>query len=115
MTPKDVLTNRNFCPMPWTGLMYNVDGTVKNCIRSNGVVGNIKNNTIEQILSGSINQHTQQTMLNNQPVSQCEPCYVLEQDKRGFEMVSDRVFYIRELILAVSTAALNLAAGGPMN
>lgn len=97
MTPKDILTNRNFCPMPWTGLMYNVDGTVKNCIRSKGIVGNIKNNSIKQILSGPINQCTQQTMLNNQPVSQCDPCYVLEQDKRGFEIISDRIFYIREL------------------
>lgn len=36
--------------MPWTGLMYNVDGKVKNCIRSAGELGNLKNNTIEEIL-----------------------------------------------------------------
>ena len=52
MTPKDILTNRHFCPMPWTGLMYNFDGKVKNCIRSDyttGGLGNIKDNTIEEI------------------------------------------------------------------
>ena len=58
MTPKDILTNKHFCPMPWTGLMYNVDGRVKNCIRSDpatGTLGNIKDNTIEEILLGSTN------------------------------------------------------------
>lgn len=97
MTPKDVLTNRNFCPMPWTGLMYNVDGKVKNCIRSAGELGNLKNNTIEEILHGDINLDTQQRMLDNQPGKTCHTCYDLEGDKKGFDIISDRIFYIREL------------------
>ena len=51
MNSKEYLTNRAFCPMPWTGIMYNFDGTVKNCIRSAGPIGNINNNSIEEILS----------------------------------------------------------------
>ena len=97
MTPKDILTNRNFCPMPWTGLMYNVDGSVKNCIRSAGVLGNIKDNTIQEILSNDINCGTQQRMLDQQPGPHCHPCYELENNKAGFEIISDRIFYIREL------------------
>lgn len=97
MTPKDILTNRNFCPVPWTGLMYNTDGTVKNCIRSSGVLGNLKNNTIQEILTGPVNQCTQQDMLNNRPGKHCSPCYDLENNKKGFEIISDRIFYIREL------------------
>jgi MoaA/NifB/PqqE/SkfB family radical SAM enzyme len=83
--------------MPWTGLMYNLDGTVKNCIRSSGTLGNIKQNTIQEILSNKVNCLTQQNMLNNQPGPTCSPCYELENNKTGFEIISDRIFYIKEL------------------
>lgn len=97
MTPKDLLTNKNFCPMPWTGLMYNVDGKVKNCIRSAGAIGNLKDNTVEEILHGTTNLETQQAMLENRPGKNCHTCYNLEHNKTGFDIISDRIFYIREL------------------
>jgi MoaA/NifB/PqqE/SkfB family radical SAM enzyme len=97
MNPKDMLTNPNFCPMPWTGIMYNFDGTVKNCIRSSGRLGNIKEQEVEHILQGTTNLQTQQNMLDRQPGPHCDPCYVLEKNKRSFDIVSDRIFYIREL------------------
>ena len=97
MTPKDMLTNPAFCPVPWTGLMYNFDGTVKNCIRSASPIGNIKDQAAEQILSNMHNQDTQFRMLQGKPGTKCYPCYDLEKDRRGFDIISDRVFYIREL------------------
>lgn len=97
MNPKDYIKNQAFCPIPWTGLMYNFDGEVKNCIRSAIPLGNIKDNTIEQILLGEKNLTRQQQMLNNQKPSSCNPCYELEQNKKGFEIISDRIFYLREL------------------
>ena len=96
MTPRDMLTNSRFCPMPWTGLMYNFDGTVKNCIRSAGPLGNIKDQSIESILVDN-NQPRQQQIVDQQPVETCHTCYDLERGKRGFDHISDRVFYIREL------------------
>ena len=96
MTPRDMLTNPTFCPMPWTGLMYNFDGAVKNCIRSAGPLGNIKDQSIEQILVGN-NQSRQQQIVDQQPVETCQTCYDLERGKRGFDHISDRIFYIREL------------------
>jgi sulfatase maturation enzyme AslB (radical SAM superfamily) len=83
--------------MPWTGLMYNTDGKVKNCIRSAGSIGNIKDNTIDEILKGPVNSKTQSNMLSNQPGDDCYTCYDLEKNKSGFDIISDRVFYIREL------------------
>ena len=97
MTPKDMLTNRTFCPVPWTGLMYNFDGKVKNCIRSAGTIGDIKTDTIQDIMLGSTNVSAQQNIVNNQPVATCHTCYDLEGDKTGFNIISDRIFYIREL------------------
>jgi MoaA/NifB/PqqE/SkfB family radical SAM enzyme len=96
MTPKDMLTNPSFCPMPWTGMMYNFDGKVKNCIRSAGPLGNIKNQSIESILVDN-NLPRQHQIINQQPVATCHTCYDLERGKRGFDHISDRVFYIREL------------------
>jgi sulfatase maturation enzyme AslB (radical SAM superfamily) len=97
MTPKDMLTNRTFCPMPWTGLMYNFDGQIKNCIRSAGAIGDLKRDAIQDIVLGSTNISTQHNIVNNQPVSTCHTCYDLEGDKSGFNIISDRIFYIREL------------------
>ena len=99
MTPKDILTNKHFCPMPWTGLMYNFDGEVKNCIRSDsatGRLGNIKDNTIEEILLGPTNVTKQINITNNKPAAGCHTCYDLEHGKQGFDIISDRIFYIRE-------------------
>lgn len=92
-----MLTNPQFCPMPWTGLMYNFDGTVKNCIRSSTPLGNIQQQSIEQILTGNINADRQSKIQQQEPVDSCRPCKDIEQNKRGFEIISDRVFYIREL------------------
>jgi MoaA/NifB/PqqE/SkfB family radical SAM enzyme len=97
MTPKDILTNTAFCPMPWTGLMYNSDGTVKNCIRSAETLGNIKDNPIKEIVLGNNNNIRQSMMLNKIKPINCKPCYDLEINKKSFDIISDRIFYIREL------------------
>ena len=97
MNEKEYLTNKNFCPIPWTGLMYNFDGNVKNCIRSSEPIGNIQKNNIEDILSGKENTSTKENMLANKPGSRCNPCYELDKEKKSFEIISDRIFYLREL------------------
>ena len=97
MTPRDILTNPYFCPMPWTGLMYNMDGTVKNCIRSAEPIGNIADAPIENILLGERNRQSQAMIDQQQPVNRCQPCYHLERGKQRHDIISDRIFYIREL------------------
>lgn len=99
MTPKDMLTNPYFCRMPWQGLMYNFDGKVKNCIRSIDTmpIGDIKHQPIEQIVVGRENVNRQNKIVNRQPVTSCSTCYELEHGKKGFDIISDRVFYIKEL------------------
>jgi len=97
MDAKRALTDGTFCPMPWTGLMYNFDGSVRNCIRNEGFIGNIKYNTIEEILQGPVNIATQTAILDSKPGPTCYPCYNLERNKKGFSIISDRIFYIREL------------------
>ena len=99
MIPKDMLTNPAFCPIPWTGLMYNFDGMVKNCIRSDFAqpIGNLQNKPIESILLGEENVSRQEKIINKLPVPSCHTCKDLERGKKGFDIISDRMFYIREL------------------
>ena len=99
MTPKDIFTNPAFCPMPWTGLMYNFDGKVKNCIRSAETmpIGNIANTPIEEIVLGKENVARQTKIINKTAVPSCHTCKDLENNKQGLDIISDRVFYIREL------------------
>jgi hypothetical protein len=77
--------------------MYNVDGTVKNCIRSAEPIGNIADAPIETIVLGKKNCQAQQNIEQGRPVSRCQPCYHLERGKQRHDIVSDRIFYIREL------------------
>jgi MoaA/NifB/PqqE/SkfB family radical SAM enzyme len=97
MNGKEYLTNKNFCPIPWTGLMYNFDGNIKTCIRSSEPIGNIKTSSIQEILHNDKNLDTRLKMLANSPGLRCYPCYDLEKEKKSFEIISDRVFYLREL------------------
>lgn len=79
--------------------MYNFDGTVRNCIRgaSKEPIGNIQSTNIHDILLGGINTTRQQNILNGNPIPSCQGCYDLEQGKKSFDIISDRIFYIREL------------------
>jgi uncharacterized Fe-S cluster-containing radical SAM superfamily protein len=95
-----MLTDGVFCPIPWTGFMYNFNGTVKNCIRSSHqlpTIGNLCDNTIEEILHGEANLAVQQSILESKQVPSCHTCYDLECGKAGLDIISDRIFYIREL------------------
>ena len=85
--------------MPWTGLMYNFDGKVKNCIRSDektGLLGNIKQVPIEEILLGPVNVTKQTNITNNKSAAGCHTCYDLERGKEGLDIISVRIIYIRE-------------------
>jgi MoaA/NifB/PqqE/SkfB family radical SAM enzyme len=95
MDSKEYLTNRAFCPVPWTSIMYNFDGTVKNCIRSAGPIGNINDNSIEEILRNDY--LIKADMQLGQKFARCNPCYELEQQQNNFNIISDRVFYLKEL------------------
>ena len=97
MNEKEYLTNRAFCPMPWTGFVYNPTGTVANCTRSNGELGNIKESSIQDILANTKNIAVKQSMIDGIPNVDCNGCYSKEKSKTSFEIISDRVFYLKEL------------------
>lgn len=97
MNKKDYLTNKFFCPIPWTGFHYNFDGTVKNCVRSPGIIGNLQDNSIEEIIHGDVNKKTKTLMLESSPGDDCHVCYNLEKNNNSLDIISDRIFYLKEL------------------
>lgn len=95
MNSKEYLTNKSFCPIPWTGFMYNSNGDVMNCIRSQTAIGNLKDAPLTSILES--NTQTKENMLAQKGGIGCYGCYSLEFDKKSFDIISDRVFYLKEL------------------
>jgi len=84
-----------FCPIPWTGFQYNSNGDVLNCIRSQRPIGNLLDKSIHEILAENTN--TKRNMLDNKPGLGCNVCYNLEETTTKFDIISDRVFYLKEL------------------
>lgn len=97
MNHKEFLTNPVMCPLPWTGFYMNVDGEVKNCIVSETNIGSLRDEPLDNILHGQKNLDIQQSMLSGVEHKNCQECHKLEQGKSNFDIVSSRVYYIREL------------------
>lgn len=95
MDPKEYLTNKSFCPIPWTGFMYNSNGDVMNCIRSQLPIGNLNDQSLIEILDK--NNKIKQDMRARQSGAGCDNCYRLETNEKSFDIISDRIFYLKEL------------------
>lgn len=97
MDAKELLTNRSFCPLPWTGFIVQQNGDIKNCVLAKDVIGNIDIEPIENILNGERNTKIKRQMLDNQKPSSCAGCYKLEENKNNFDIISQRIYYLKEL------------------
>jgi radical SAM protein with 4Fe4S-binding SPASM domain len=97
MHAKKILTNKSFCPLPWAGFIVQQNGDVKNCVLSTEVIGNIDTNSIEEILAGEKNIKIKEEMLADKKPASCIGCYQLEKDKNNFDIISQRIYYIKEL------------------
>ena len=95
MDHKTYIKNRMFCPIPWQGFQYNANGDVLNCIRSQRPIGNLKDKSIHDILRE--NTEIKQNMLDEKPGLGCNVCYDIEENKKSFDIISDRIFYLKEL------------------
>lgn len=97
MDAKRILTNRSFCPLPWTGFIVQQNGDVKNCVLANKVLGNVNEKSIQEILSGNTNLEIKRDMLSDQKPDSCNGCYKLEENKKNFDIISQRIYYMKEL------------------
>ena len=92
------LLDKNFCVLPWTGFELEPNGVVKNCIISKETIGNIHQNSIEDILQSKKNLEIKTQMLNKEFPNNCTGCYFQEKDRvTSFENISSRLYYAKEL------------------
>ena len=92
------LLDKNFCVLPWTGFELEPNGVVKNCIISKETIGNIHQNSIEDILQSKKNLEIKAQMLNKEFPNNCTGCYFQEKDRTtSFESISSRLYYAKEL------------------
>ena len=97
MDPKQLLKNKSFCPLPWTGFIVHQNGNIRNCILAKDIIGNINDNTIQEVLTGEKNTEIKKQMLADQKPSSCAGCHRLEEGKKNFDIISQRIYYLKEL------------------
>jgi radical SAM protein with 4Fe4S-binding SPASM domain len=98
MDPKKILTSKSMCVIPWTGFILEPNGRIKNCVCATDNLGNINQNTIQDILHGDVNRGIKQQMLAEIKPDNCETCHRAEKDLNSFQnVVSSRLYYLKEL------------------
>lgn len=99
MTSK-YLKNKSLCPLPFTGASIDTDGTVRCCSISRETLGNVNNESLEQILTTSKKlKKIRKDMLENKYPKNCQDCYTKEKYNKNlnFENVSNRLYHIKIL------------------
>jgi radical SAM protein with 4Fe4S-binding SPASM domain len=98
MTPKEYFTKKSFCTLPWSGVFIQPDGKVRNCAVTKETLGNINQDSLQDILHGTINQNIKKDMLEDVFHDRCGHCYTLEKNQQfSFNSVSNRVWYLKTL------------------
>ena len=93
--------DKNFCVIPWTGFEVEPNGDVKNCIISKDVIGNLRENSIEQITEK--NSVIRKQMLDGEFPKSCEGCYLHEKHRiKDFGSISSRLYYAKEVTPHIS-------------
>ena len=97
MDPKRYLSNKSFCPLPWTGFYVEPTGKVKNCVVAVDKLGSVSDQNILEIMQGKDNLSIKDAMLSDSKPQSCQACHRLEEGKRSFDKVSSRLYYLKAL------------------
>ena len=94
------LKNNSLCPLPFAGAIVNTDGTVQCCSISKETLGNVNEQTLEQIIKTSKKlKQIRKEMLENKYPYNCSDCYQKEKYNKSlnFENISNRLYHIKTL------------------
>lgn len=98
MTPKEYLTKKSFCNLPWLGVYIQPDGDVRNCAITKETLGNINHEPLSDILHNHVNQQIKQDMLQDVFHKRCSHCHTLEANQKfSTDAVSNRIWYLKTL------------------
>lgn len=71
----DIFDSEAFCPLAWNGIYIQPDGSVDNCCVSKNKLGNLNQQSIEEIIHDKRSKSVRQQMLDGNIVSGCSYCY----------------------------------------
>lgn len=91
------------CPLPWTGIAINPNGTVKNCAMSQDSLGNLQSTPVELILSGTRNQQIRNSLISGTWPANCRSCQQREEVDPEFSNRAYQLNLHRDLDTAIYT------------
>jgi len=80
------------CPLPWTGVAVNPDGSVRNCAMSQETLGNLKTSPIVEILDNDRNQAIRHDLSSDVWPKSCRLC---EQRETVDPEFSNRAYHLK--------------------
>jgi len=93
-----VMENKTMCLFPWTHMYVHTSGDVYPCCiaettRKEMSLGNVKQNSIEEIWNNEKYRELRKNMVEGTPVSQCNQCYTRElTERRNYRHASFDMF-----------------------
>lgn len=93
MNPKEkyklFAENKNFCVVPWTGIEINSDGEVMTCAQGATTLGNIQEQSLEEVLNAKPIKDIKKNMLANKPDANCFRCTRRQIHDKNFTYLRD--------------------------
>jgi len=81
--------SQHFCSVPWNYLKIDTDGVVKTCVKGKTILGNINNNSIEEILKNPELKKIRESLYNDQPTENCSLCRELDNPEKSYSFLRD--------------------------
>lgn len=98
MTPKEFVTHPTICTIPWTGFYLGPNGNIANCSISKRMLGNIKEESINNILNCSTNINIKTDLLNKSKTESCRSCWNVESLQKNTSLgISNRSHFKKAL------------------
>jgi radical SAM protein with 4Fe4S-binding SPASM domain len=89
---------QHFCILPWIHLHISQNGRVSPCCNNNRYLGNVQENSINEIWKGKKFEELREQFKNNTPDKRCKHCYNIEASgKESMRQISNQK-YAKELM-----------------
>lgn len=85
--------SKHFCAVPWNYFKVGMNGDVATCVNGEYTLGNLKNNSIEEILNNPKLVEIRDNLIKDQPDKNCQKCQSLENVSNSYEHKHFRELY----------------------
>ena len=80
--PSDAPRILEVCRMPWEGLMVESDGSVKNCCFNGPYIGNLNEQSFEEVWNGEPVQELRRSFVEDRPPEGCLNCFIFLKSRK---------------------------------